>query len=179
MSQQVLEQIVQRFGDSVLSTGAHRGDETVVLRREVLVSVVQYLRDDPQMAFNFCVDITAVDLSRMPHYNGPRFEVVYHFHSLSHKHRIRLKVPLEESDLEIDSLSHLYGGANWFEREVWDMFGVRFRNSPDHRRILLYEEFVGHPLRKDYPQRGYQPLIDMPTLPRADEELPPLAAEDL
>ena len=89
---------------------------------------------------------------------------VYHFYSMQHKHRLRLVVPLQEATAEVDSLTSLWGGANWLEREVWDMFGIRFQGHPDLKRILMYEEFEGHPLRKDYPQRGYQTLMEMPTL---------------
>jgi NADH-quinone oxidoreductase subunit C len=91
---------------------------------------------------------------------GPaRFVVVYHFFSLPLKHRLRLEVPVEEADAEVDSLSSLWAGADWLEREVWDMFGIRFRGHPNLKRILMYEEFVGHPLRKDYPVNKRQPLI--------------------
>lgn len=88
-----------------------------------------------------------------------RFEVVYHFFSLSLKHRLRVKVPVEESDCEVDSLTSLWAGADWFEREAWDMFGIRFRGHPNLKRILMYAEFQGHPLRKDYPVSKRQPLI--------------------
>ncbi len=98
-----------------------------------------------------------------PSWPGPpaaaRFEVVYHFFSLPLKRRIRLKVPVEESKPEVDSLVPLWAAANWFEREVWDMFGIRFRGHPDLKRILMYPEFEGHPLRKDYPVNKRQPLI--------------------
>jgi NADH-quinone oxidoreductase subunit C len=94
---------------------------------------------------------------------GPaRFVVVYHFFSLPLKHRLRVEVALEEgeeADLEVDSLSSLWAGADWLEREVWDMFGIRFRGHPNLKRILMYEGFVGHPLRKDYPVNKRQPLI--------------------
>ena len=88
-----------------------------------------------------------------------RFVVVYHFYSLVHKHRLRLVVPVEESEAELDSLTPLWAGADWLEREVWDMFGIRFRGHPNLKRILMYEEFEGHPLRKDYPVNKRQPLI--------------------
>jgi NADH-quinone oxidoreductase subunit C len=88
-----------------------------------------------------------------------RFDVVYHFFSSRHAHRLRLTVPLASADPVVDSLTGLWESANWFEREVWDMFGIRFAGHPDLRRILMYEEFQGHPLRKDYPVRKRQPLI--------------------
>ena len=93
---------------------------------------------------------------------GPaRFVVVYHFFSLPLKHRLRVEVPVkdDEADPEVDSLTSLWRGADWFEREVWDMFGIRFRGHPNLKRILMYDEFVGHPLRKDYPVNRRQPLI--------------------
>jgi NADH-quinone oxidoreductase subunit C len=90
---------------------------------------------------------------------GARFAIVYHFFSLSLKHRLRVEVPVEEDDPEVDSLTSLWAGADWLEREVWDMFGIRFRGHPNLTRILMYEEFVGHPLRKDYAVNKRQPLI--------------------
>ena len=88
-----------------------------------------------------------------------RFELVYHLYSTTRNHRVRLKVPLTSADPSADSLTGLWQGANWFEREVWDLFGIRFTGHPDLRRLLLYEAFQGHPLRKDYPARKRQPLI--------------------
>jgi NADH-quinone oxidoreductase subunit C len=88
-----------------------------------------------------------------------RFVVVYHLFSLSRKHRLRLEVPVEEADAEVDSVSALWAAADWLEREVWDMFGIRFRGHQNLKRILMYDEFVGHPLRKDYPVNKRQPLI--------------------
>jgi len=90
---------------------------------------------------------------------GLRFAVVYHFFSFSLKHRFRLVVPVEATEPNVDSLVELWPAANWLEREVWDMFGIRFNNHPDLRRILMYEEFKGHALRKDYPVTKRQPLI--------------------
>ena len=88
-----------------------------------------------------------------------RFEVVYHFYSLPHNHRLRLKVPLTASDPVVDSVTGVWQAANWFEREVWDMFGIRFQGHPNLKRILMYEPFDGHPLRKDYPVNKRQPLL--------------------
>ena len=95
--------------------------------------------------------------------NAARFTVVYHFFSMAHKHRLRLVVPVhegpEEGACQVDSVCDLWPAANWLEREVWDMFGIGFRGHPDLKRILMYEEFEGHPLRKDYPVKKRQPLI--------------------
>ena len=88
-----------------------------------------------------------------------RFEVVYHFYSSKHNHRVRLKIPVDEDDCLVDTLCPLYKSANWFEREVWDLYGIKFKGHPNMKRILLYEEFKGHPLRKDYPVNKRQPLI--------------------
>jgi NADH-quinone oxidoreductase subunit C len=145
-----------KFGAMILASHALHGDETVVIRREGLLEIVRSLKEDPQMDFDFLADITAVD------YLGkkePRFEAVYHLLSLRSHRRLRVKVPVPEDQPEVDSLTPLWKGANWLEREVWDMFGIRFRGHPDLRRILLYEEFRGYPLRKDYPVNQRQPLI--------------------
>jgi NADH-quinone oxidoreductase subunit C len=105
-------------------------------------------------------DLTAVDYLRYPgREDGPRFEVVYHLYSLRHNHRLRVKVRLDEDDAVVPTATSLWPIANWLEREVWDMFGIRFDGHPDLRRLLMYEEFVGHPLRKDYPIDRRQPLI--------------------
>ena len=176
MSQQVLQAIVQRFGASVIGQHAQAGDETVILERSVIQDVGRFLKTDPAMAFNMPIDCTCVDYlgypGRGPHQQGDpaRFEVVYHVYSTTLKQRIRLKVPLHEHDLEMPSLQPVWKGMDWFEREVWDMFGVRFEGHPDLRRLLMYEEFVGHPLRKDYPLRGYQPLIPIAKLDPVNED---------
>ena len=103
------------------------------------------------------------DLDPWPGPPGPaRFVVVYHLFSLPLKHRLRVEVPVEvgeEADAQVDSLTSVWASADWLEREVWDMFGIRFRGHPNLKRILLYDEFVGHPLRKDYPVNKRQPLI--------------------
>ena len=152
----MLEEIRQKLGPAVLDAHAFRGDETVVIRREGLLETFRLLKGDPGLGFDFLSDLTAVD------YLGkkePRFEVVYHLLSLAKNRRLRVKVPVAEGEPEVDSLTPLWRGANWLEREVWDMYGIRFRGHPDLRRILLYEEFRGHPLRKDYPVNQRQPLV--------------------
>ncbi|HEY3305191.1 MAG TPA: NADH-quinone oxidoreductase subunit C [Candidatus Binatia bacterium] len=146
----------EKFGPAILDAHAFRGDETVVVGPEKLIEIVRFLKDDPRLDFDFLADITAVDYLGK---KSPRFEVVYHLLSLRSHRRFRVKVPLSEEAAEVDSLTPLWKGANWLEREVWDMFGIRFRGHPDLRRILLYEEFRGYPLRKDYPVNQRQPLV--------------------
>lgn len=152
----VLRYLKERVSGKILETHAFRGDETIVVQREGLHEMFRSLKEDPQLAFNFLTDITAVD------YLGkkePRFEVVYHLYSTRTGKRLRVKVPVPEADAAVESLTPLWQGANWLEREVWDMFGIRFLGHPDLRRILLYDEFQGHPLRKDYPVNLWQPLV--------------------
>jgi NADH-quinone oxidoreductase subunit C len=152
-----LTKLKTTFGDGILEVHSFRGDDTAVIRPDLLVPVARLLKSSPELNYNFLMDLTAVDYLKMK--KKPRFEVVYHFFSLEKKNRVRIKVPVEESQPEVDSLVEFWPGANWFEREVWDMFGIRFRGHPDLKRILLYEEFQGHPLRKDYPQDKRQHLI--------------------
>lgn len=146
----------ERWGGKILDSHSYQGDETIIIAREGMLEIFRFLKDDPKLDLNFLTDLTAVD------YMGkkePRFEVVYHLYSLRAKHRLRVKIPVPEEDPEVETLTPLWKGANWLEREVWDMFGIRFRGHPDLRRVLLYEEFRGHPLRKDYPVNQCQPLV--------------------
>jgi NADH-quinone oxidoreductase subunit C len=162
MSHAALEKLKAKFPAGVLETHDFRGDETAVLDPAILKAACLFLRDEPGLAFNMLTDATAVDYLTYPGRSAPRFEVVYHLHSISAKHRLRLKVRLPEEEPEVDSLTELWPIANWLEREIWDMYGIRFRGHPELRRILLYEEFVGHPLRKDYPKEKRQPLLRRP-----------------
>jgi len=156
----MLAELRARFGSDVVETHEHRGDHTAVVTREALRRVLAWCRDEPSLAFEMLTDLTAVDYVKYPgRQDGPRFEVVYHLYSLAHNHRLRLKVRIDEDDANVPSAVALWPIANWLEREVWDMFGVRFEGHPDLRRLLMYEEFVGHPLRKDYPINRRQPLI--------------------
>ncbi len=184
----LIDTVSSRFPSAVSASHTYRGDATVILRREYLLQVARYLKEDPALQMNFLMDLTAVDYSTFGQAPAPaffassgvavspssqipdedpwpgppaesRFAVVYHFYSTVHKHRLRLVIPVEEADAEVDSLTSLWPGADWLEREVWDMFGVDFRGHPDLKRILMYEGFDGHPLRKDYPVKKRQPLI--------------------
>jgi len=146
-----------RFGDEITDAHNHRGDETVVVDRGALIKLVCLLKEDTDFDMNILMDLTAVDGRDMKW--NPRFEMVYHFYSMKHNHRLRVKVGVNEKDCTVPTLTGLWPIANWFEREVWDMFGIRFEGHPELKRILMYESFEGHPLRKDYPYHKRQPLI--------------------
>ena len=154
-----LRRLIESFGGAVLATHAERGDATAVVEASRIVDVLRFLRDGAGLAFDMLSDLSAVDYAGYPDRDGPRFEVVYHLLSSSHLHRVRVKAGVPEMPCQIDSVVDVWPAANWMEREVFDLYGVRFRNHPDLRRILLYEEFEGHPLRKDYPKERRQPLV--------------------
>jgi NADH-quinone oxidoreductase subunit C len=156
----ILDRLRERFGGAIVETHDHRGDHTAVVARAALPDILRFCRDEAVLDFNVLMDLTAVDYQKFPgREDGPRFEVVYHLYSIPYNHRLRLKVRVEEDDAVVPTATALWPIANWFEREVWDMFGIRFADHPDLRRLLMYEEFVGHPLRKDYPINRRQPLI--------------------
>ncbi len=155
MSAKVIDILRERFGDALVATHSQHGDETVVVGRDRLIDLLRHLRDSEDLAFDMASDLTAVDWIE----RAPRFEVVYHLYSLRHKHRVRVKCQVPEEDPVVPSAVALWSGLNWFEREVWDMYGIKFQGHPDLRRIFMYDEFVGHPLRKDYPKEKRQPLI--------------------
>ncbi len=141
--------------DSIIDTVLPQGDPTAIVRPESLTKVIEFLKNDSRLLFNVLIDITALDYPE----RNPRFDVVYQLLSLPFNRRVRLKVPVGGPEPVLDSLTPYWGSANWLEREVWDMFGIRFAGHPDLKRILMYEEFEGHPLRKDYPIHKRQPRI--------------------
>jgi NADH-quinone oxidoreductase subunit C len=159
MSHAALTRAKDLLGAAVLGSHSFRGDDTLVVDAAKVLDCLRTLRDDAQLQMDMLIDLTAVD------YLGrePRFEMVYHFRSMKTGERLRVKATLAEpedgTNPEIDSVTTLYKVADWFEREVWDLYGIKFRGHPDLRRILMYEEFVGHPLRKDYPKEKRQPLV--------------------
>ena len=156
----ILQRLRDRLGAAVVETHEQKGDATAVVERVALVEALAFCRDEPGLDFDVLMDLTAVDYLKYPgREDGPRFEVVYHLYALRHNHRVRLKVRVDEDDAVVPTAVSLWPIANWFEREVWDMFGVHFSGHPNLRRLLMYEQFVGHPLRKDYPINLRQPLI--------------------
>jgi NADH-quinone oxidoreductase subunit C len=172
----LLEFLKAELGAGVLETHAQHGDETAVLAPETWLAAARLLRDNPRSSMEMLVDLTCVDYPE----REPRFEVVAHLLSLSMGHRLRIKCRVGDEDgenAEVDSLTELWGSANWAEREAFDMFGVRFAGHPDLRRILMYPEFVGHPLRRDYPADKIQPLVPYREEPGL-EKLPPFGPSE-
>ena len=151
-----IARIQQKLGPAILDVSQAQGDDVLILNRAGLCENFRLLKHDKELDYDFLSDITAVD------YWGkkePRFEFVYQILSRRRRRRLRLRVPVPENDPAVESVTPLWLGANFLEREVWDLFGIRFIGHPDLRRILLYDEFVGYPLRKDYPINLVQPRV--------------------
>jgi len=129
-----------------------RGETTIVVPRELLRAAAEHCRGDAKLQYNFLTDATCVD--RYP--AEPRFELNYHLVSIPRREKVRLRVWLGGNDPVVDSLVPVWPGANWLEREIYDLFGIRFAGHPDLRRILLPDDWEGHPLRRDYPVEGYR-----------------------
>lgn len=161
MSQAALQAIIVRFPKAVVSSHDWRGDDTVVVRREHLVEVARFLKRDDAMRFDLPVDVCGVDYLG---WREPRFEVVYHLMSLTKRARIRLKVQLDESDLHVPTLTGVWKGVDWFEREAFDMYGIVFDGHPDLRRILMWEGYPYHPLRKEFPLAGIETELPDPEI---------------
>lgn len=156
MSKAALQRLQERFPGAVTQVYEGRGgDDVALVRKEAILEVCRFLKEDPELRFDMAPYITCVD------YHGaePRFDLVYQMYSTVKNHRIRLRVGVPEGDAVVASVTPLWKGANWYERYCWDMYGIRFEGHPDPRRLYMYEEFVGHPLRKDYSLRGRQPLM--------------------
>lgn len=152
------KKVREAFGADVLDWTEFRGQHCLHVKRESVVRVLRFLRDDQAARFDLFTDLTCVDALRMPDEMQPkygeRFTVVYALTGVESKGRIRVKAYVPEEPAEIETVSGVYAGANWAEREAFDMYGVVFKGHPDLRRILMPENYEGHPLRKDYPLKG-------------------------
>lgn len=147
------------FPDAITDVSEFRADVTVAVRREAIVPVCRFLHDDADLAYVFMADLTAVDYLEYPDKQA-RFAVHYLLHSYKNNERVRLKVWLDENDATVPSMTVVWTGANWLEREVFDLMGIVFEGHPDLRRILLPTDFDGHPLRKDFPLLGRQEPVE-------------------
>lgn len=177
MSQKLLDILRSRFGSAILETHSHCGDDTAVVEASRWREIARFLRDDSACRMNMPIDLCGVDFPD----REPRFEVVLHLRSLDLGHRLRLKARVgdREGDVaELDSLVPVWPGVDWFERETFDLMGIKFLGHPDLRRILLYEEFEGHPLRKDYSADRTQPLVPYREGPDVLDKLPPFGSDE-
>ncbi len=177
MSQKLLDLLRNRFASDILETSSLHGDDTAVVPPSRWRDIARFLRDDPDCRMNLPVDLCGVDFPD----REPRFEVVLHLESLDLHHRLRLKTRVGDRDgdgAQVDSLVEVWPGLNWFERETWDMFGIRFIGHPDLRRILTYDEFEGHPLRKDYAAHRTQPLVPYREGPDVLDKQEPFGADE-
>jgi len=153
MTAPIFDLVQQRFAAVTGAISISNGTLVIAIPSAELLDIVQRLKRE--FGFDLLLDVTAVDWPGQL----PRFQVVYHFYSTTHRVRVRLTTRVPENDPTVDSLVALFGSANFLERECHDMYGIGFRGNPDLRRILLYEGFTGHPLRKDYPKQQEQPLV--------------------
>ncbi len=162
-----INRLQESFGEAIEEVETPLDQLVITVRRDRIVEVLRWLKDDEEAFFDHFMDLTAVDyLGR-----SPRFEVVIHLLSIPKLHRLRVKVRLDETEPVMPSITPVYPAANWFERECWDLYGVKFDGHPNLTRILLYEGFQGHPLRKDYPLKKRQPRLELrkPEVRRSDE----------
>lgn len=162
----IAERLKDSFPEEVLEIIESRGQVGVVVRRERIKALCHWLRHEPDLDFNLLMDLCGVDYTGM---NKDYFEVVYNLYSISQRHMIRLRARVPAEDCRIDSVTSIWQGTNWHERECYDLLGIVFEGHPDLRRILLPDDWVGHPLRKDYPLQisgkqewaGYEELKEL------------------
>lgn len=147
---EIAEKIKERFPDEVVDITQFRGQVSVIVKRDRIIDICRYLYDEPDICMDYLADLCGVDYPQ----RRLRFEVVYNLYSIRYRHRLRLKALLPVDDPSIDSVTSIWAGANWHEREACDMYGIVFKGHPDLRRILMPEDWEGFPLRKDYPLKG-------------------------
>lgn len=148
---EIANRLKESFPEEVLDIREFRGQVSVTVKKGRILEISRYLHDDPELYFDYLIDVCGVDYLGK---KDKRFEIVYQLYSIKHRHFIRLKAEVPEGDPAIDSVMPVWIGANWHEREAYDMYGIAFRGHPDLRRVLMPEDWEGHPLRKDYPVKG-------------------------
>lgn len=163
MKENKLEKILKRFGEHIVYVKEQKGETTILVRLECQKELLKFLRYDDTLAYDMLVDLCGVDYIG----ENPRFEIVYFLRSMRDGDRIRIKVRVNGEE-EVETVSDLWRAADWLERETYDMFGIKFKNHPDLRRILLPDDFNGHPLRKDFPPEGFD--FDKPFEVKLEEE---------
>ena len=158
MNQLILGKLKQHFPESIEAANEFRGDLTVQIKKNHIVKVAEFLKNDPDLQFDMVIDLLGVDMYRPE----GRFEVVYNLYSVRNKKYLRLKVLVDEGECVVPSVTNVWSGANWHERETFDMFGIKFIGHPDLRRMYMPEEYQYYPLRKDFPLMGIPDSIPLP-----------------
>jgi NADH-quinone oxidoreductase subunit C len=146
--------IQEQFVGAVVSSRLFKGEKTITVKKTEIVAILKALRDSTETAYNYLSDITCVDRLNFMKDDEARYEVVYNLYSMATFKRFRVKAEVFEADATIDTAESVWPNANWVEREVYDMFGITFNNHSDLRRILMPDDWIGHPLRKDFPLGG-------------------------
>jgi len=154
----IAEKVQERFPDFVMEVSDLKGQALLIAKRETIRDFCDRLKKDPDFQLDMLMDLFCIDFLHWEE-KALRFEVVYQLYSSTGHHRLFIKVCVPEKDAGVDSVVSVWPAANWYEREVWDMFGIVFKGHPNLKRILMYDEFKGHPLRKDYPYNRRQPLV--------------------
>lgn len=152
------QKLKTKFPSVDFEVSDYKGELTIKFDKKFVVEICSFLKSDPELEFKFCSDITAIDWATRKN----RFTVVYNIFSMKHNFRLRLKADVDESECKIDSVSSIWRAANWQERETYDMYGIKFNNHPDLRRMYMPEEFEYHPLRKDFPLMGIPGSLPLP-----------------
>jgi NADH-quinone oxidoreductase subunit C len=152
------QKLKEKFPSVNFEVSDYIDELTIKFDKKLVVEVCKFLKTDSELEFNWCSDVTAIDWATRKN----RFTVVYNIFSMKHNFRLRLKADVDESDGTIDSVSTVWKAANWQERETYDMYGIKFNNHPDLRRMYMPEEFEYHPLRKDFPLMGIPGSLPLP-----------------
>lgn len=167
----IVDRLRAEFGDEILQSYTNQGQVAVIIRPGRIVDILRWLRDGDDLRFDHLRSLCGVDNSRRKEPGLSRFEVVYNLYSIPRRHELRLRAEVGDTDPAIDSVVSLWSGANWLERETYDLMGIRFNHHPDLRRVLLPEDWQGHPLRKEYPLRGKEEWVGITNLLAKIKEL--------
>ncbi|GBE03863.1 MAG TPA: NADH-quinone oxidoreductase subunit C [Nitrospirae bacterium] len=168
---EIIEKLKEKFATEIMDVSEFRGQVSVSVRPAKIMDMCRYLHDDPDLYMDYLADLCGVDYPDRKY----RFEVVYNLFSIKHRHRLLIKALILEKDPNVDSVVPIWAGANWHEREACDMYGIVFNGHPDLRRILMPDDWVGYPLRKDYPLKGpegaeYKEFEELKVLHSHDKE---------
>lgn len=154
----LVDKVNKEFGDSIKEVSDFRNDLCITISKEKIVELAKFLKDNEELQFIMCKDVTAIDWATRKN----RFTVVYHVYSFKNNYELRIKANIEKEPCEIDSVANIWLSANWYERETFDMYGINFINHPDLRRMYMPEGFQYNPLRKDFPVMGIPGSLPLP-----------------